>query len=178
MQQLLSQVWYMYGIPMIRSKMIEYDNLNVVWRYGSCLKSLCLSFLFCLKACLALSLLSSFDGHLCKTSRTKLAIVYMLWQPCETRDGTKICTKMIWYACNGSYDHWCAQVTLPAILKWLVSIGKVHKMVYRFINAMARSTQRCHRTYRPCLRSRVTRLWGGRCQGRRWVAVMSLSNCL
>ena len=75
MQRLLSQVCYMYGVPMIWSKMIGYDNLicNVVWCYGTCLQASLLSLL--LK-----SFILFFYGHFakCKTSRTKIAIVYVM----------------------------------------------------------------------------------------------------
>ena len=55
-------------------------------------------------------------------AQTKVAIGYIREQSCDTRDDMiPICCGM--YAMYG-VDHYCAQVTLPTILKWLVSIGK------------------------------------------------------
>ena len=38
-------------------------------------------------------------------AQTKIAIVYMREQTCDTRYDTNICTTMIWYVCYGKYDH-------------------------------------------------------------------------
>ena len=83
------------------SKMIGYDNLicNVVWCYGTCLQA-SLLFLFCLKA-----LFLFFSMPLLHNAQTKIAIVYMREQTCDTRYDTNICTIMVWYVCYGKYDH-------------------------------------------------------------------------
>ena len=55
--------------------------------------------LFLLKSFLSLSL--SFQWPLLHNAQTKIAIVYMREQTCDTRYDTN----MIWYVCNGKYDH-------------------------------------------------------------------------
>ena len=82
------------------SKMIEYDNLNVVWCYGSCLSSL-LIFPFCLKACLALCCLSSFLMQ-CFTNQDSNCVCddNFVTQEMIPRYATRW-----WYVCYGKYDH-------------------------------------------------------------------------
>ena len=62
------------------SKMIGYDNLicNVVWCYGYCLQASLLKRLF------------FFIWPLLHNAQTKIAIMYMWEQSCDTRDGTMI----------------------------------------------------------------------------------------
>ena len=71
------------------SKMIGYDNLmcNVVWCYGTFLQA-SLLFLFFLKA------LFFFYMATMRNAQTKIAIVYMREQSCDTRDDMMI---PIWY---------------------------------------------------------------------------------
>ena len=38
-----------------------------------------------------------------QNAQTKIAIVYMREQTCDTRYDTNICTTMIWYVCYGKY---------------------------------------------------------------------------
>ena len=92
MDKLLSQVCYvcMFTVFLSRwSKMIGYDNLicNVVWCYGTCLQASLLSF--------SLKVYSLFFvGPLMRNAQTKIAIVYMREQSCDTRDDMMI---PIWY---------------------------------------------------------------------------------
>ena len=90
------------------SKMIGYDNLmcNMVWCYGYCLQALCSLFL-CLKAYSFLFWIWS----LMRNAQTKIAIVYMREQSCDTRDDMM----PRWY----QYDMICMQ--------WKVRITNVHK---------------------------------------------------
>ena len=53
-------------------------------------------FSFCLKAYSPF-----FIWPLMRNAQTKIAIVYMWEQTCDTRYDTN----MIWYVCNGKYDH-------------------------------------------------------------------------
>ena len=67
------------------SKMIGYDNLicSVVWCYGTCLQALCSLFIL-LKSFIL------FLWPLLHNAQTKIAIVYMREQTCDTRDDMMI----------------------------------------------------------------------------------------
>ena len=137
MQRLIFQVWYMYGFPMIWSKMIEYDNLNVVWCYDSCLKLFSYLFLF-LKG-----LFGSFNFDL---------FLWPLMQNFTNQDSNCVYAMTTlwhkrWYQDMYQDDMVCMQRELWSLMctsnvagntQRLVSIGKVRKMVYAVINAMAR----------------------------------------
>ena len=66
-----------------------YDAMHFLQAY--------LLFLFCLKA------YSFFDMVTMRNAQTKIAIVYMREQTCDTRYDSNICTTMIWYVCYGKY---------------------------------------------------------------------------
>ena len=127
MQRLLSQVCYMYGIPMIWSKMIEYDNLNVVWCYGSFLWDLCLSFPLCLKAWMALSLLSSFlmQNFTNRDSNCVFAMT-TLWHKRWYQDMHH--NNIVWML----WEVWSLMCTsyVAGNTQRLVSMGKLRKMGY------------------------------------------------
>ena len=99
----LSQVCYVCMVPGVSLKMIQDDR---IWQsYMQCgmmlwhlLTSFFALFLFCLKA-----LFLFFSMATLHNAQTKIAIVYMREQTCDTRYDSNICTTMIWYVCYGKY---------------------------------------------------------------------------
>ena len=111
-----------YDVPVVRPKMIGYENLicNVVWCYGTCLHALC-SLFFCLKA-------YSFFWyvHYAKCTNQDSNCVYagtILWHKRWYND-----TNMIWYVCNGRCRSLMCTSNVAGNTQRLVSIGKWRKM--------------------------------------------------
>ncbi len=66
--------------------------------------AMALAYKLCVHSFALLKILFSFVfyGHY---AQTNIAIMYMREQTCDTRYDTNICTTMIWYVCDGKYDH-------------------------------------------------------------------------
>ena len=125
------------------------------------LKSSLLIFLFCLKACWIFLFWALLLATYAKLHGPR-------YQLCIS-DDNPVTQEMI-STCLYQDDMVCMQWVLWSLMctsnvaghtQRLVSIGMRCKMGYEVINAMARSTQRCHRSYRPCLRLMVSKWLSG-----------------
>ena len=107
MDKLLSQVCYVCMVPGVSLKMIQDDRIwQSYMQCGMMLWHLLTSSLLTLFFSLLKSLFFfSFVWPLLHNAQTKIAIVYMREQTCDTRYDSNICTTMIWYVCYGKYDH-------------------------------------------------------------------------
>ena len=118
----LSQVCYICMVPGVWSKMIGY----AMWYAMAIAYKLFVHSFSLLKS---LFFFFFFVWPLMRNAQTKIAIVYMREQSCDTRDDMMIPKWYGMYAMEG-VDQWSLMCTsnVAGNTQWLVSIGKWRKM--------------------------------------------------
>ena len=124
-------------VPGVSLKMIQDDRIwQSYMQCGMMLWHLLTSF-FALSLLLK-SLFLFFLWPLLHNAQTKIAIVYMREQTCDTRYDSNICTTMIWYVCYGKYRSLMCTSNVAGNTQMASIDRQVTQNRLRVINSMAR----------------------------------------